>query len=264
MAADEVAGPDDEPRNSHRMTSDDKRKMSVIEHLEELRRVLLVSLVAWVAGTTVSFIFNHQIISALERPLHLALSHTRSPFGQHIVVTSPIEGLSIPFKVAAVAGVIVSLPVLIWQAWGFVKPALGRNARRMAFPFVFGTFFFFALGAAFGYIILPIGISFLATFLGGDAVYLPDLSAYLTFFALVVLIFGLAFELPVALCTLAVVGILNSEKLRRWRLRAIFVIVGVALVVTPGADPFTPTFLSIALIILYEGSIVFIKRFLHR
>ncbi len=238
--------------------------MSILEHLEELRRVVLISLIAWVVATGVAFVFNHQMIWILERPLHLALVHTRSPFGQDVVVTSPIEGLSIPFKVAAAAGVILSLPITAWQAWTFVKPGLLRAERGMAFPFIFGTLFFFALGGVFAYFILPVGLAFLATFLGSNAVYLPDLNAYLTFLALVVLVFGVTFEMPVVLCTLAAVGILSSARLRHWRKAAYFVIVGVSLVVTPGADPFTPTFLSIALIVLYEGSILVIAKALHR
>ncbi len=79
-----------------------------------------------------------------------------------------------------------------------------------------------------------------------------------------VLVFGVTFEMPVALCLLGAIGILSSQQLRRWRKAAVFVIVFVALVVTPGADPFTPTFLSIALILFYEGSILFIRHALHR
>ncbi|MGH7609917.1 MAG: twin-arginine translocase subunit TatC [Candidatus Dormibacteria bacterium] len=242
----------------------DDRPMTLMEHLEELRRVVLICLVAWGVSTGVAFAFNHQLIWVLERPLHLALVHTHSPFGQRVVVTSPIEGLSIPFKVAAAGGIVLSLPITVWQIWNFVRPGLKRTERHLAFPFIFGTLFFFALGGLFAYFILPIGLSFLATFLGANAVYLPDLSAYLSFLALVILIFGVTFEMPVVLCTLGAVGILSSAKLRHWRKAAYFVIVGVSLIVTPGADPFTPTFLSVALIVLYEFSILVIRHGLHR
>jgi sec-independent protein translocase protein TatC len=238
--------------------------MSLVEHLDELRRVSIVSLIAWAVASAVAFAFNHQLIWILERPLHLALAHTDSPFGQRVVITGPIEGLTIPFKVAAVGGIILSLPVLVWQLWTFVRPGLRRSERSLAFPFIFGTLFFFALGGLFAYFILPVGLTFLATFLGSDAVYLPDLGAYISFLALVVVVFGVTFEMPVALCLLGAACILSSAKLRHWRKPAIFVIVLVALVVTPGADPFTPTFLSVALILLYEGSILFIAHVLNR
>ncbi len=242
----------------------DGRQLTLVEHLEELRRAIIISLIAWGLATALAFTFNQPLIAILERPLRLALLRTHSPFGQKVVVTSPIQGLAIPFEVAAVAGVILALPVIVWQLWRFVAPGLRERERQLAFPFVFGTLVFFALGAVFAYFVLPIGLSFLATFLGGNAIYLPDLSAYLSFLSLVVLVFGVTFELPVALSLLAAVGLLGSQRLSRWRKAAYFVIILVALVVTPGADPFTPTFLSVALILLYEGSILFIRGFLHR
>ncbi|MHB1526063.1 MAG: twin-arginine translocase subunit TatC [Candidatus Dormibacteria bacterium] len=251
------------PRGAPRPGSE-ARELTLIEHLEELRRALIVSLVAWGLATSLAFVFNQQLIAVLERPLHLALLHTHSPFGQRVVVTSPIAGLAIPFEVAGAAGVILALPVIVWQVWTFIRPGLRQAERRLAFPFVFGTIFFFALGGLFAYFVLPIGLTFLATFLGSNAVYLPDLGAYLTFLALVVLVFGVTFEMPVVLCLLGAIGILSSQQLRRWRKPAVFIIVLVALVVTPGADPFTPTFLSVALIALYEGSIIFIRHGLHR
>ncbi|MGC2191453.1 MAG: twin-arginine translocase subunit TatC [Candidatus Dormiibacterota bacterium] len=264
MAADKAVELDRPALTQESPPVAEERQLTLMEHLEELRRVVLISMVAWAVATTAAFVFNHQLIAILERPLHLALGHTHSPFGQNVVVTSPIEGLSIPFKVAAAAGVVLSLPVTVWQIWTFVKPGLRRIERNLAFPFIFGTLFFFALGGLFAYFILPIGLTFLATFLGSNAVYLPDLNSYLTFLALVVLIFGVTFEMPVVLCTLAAVGILSSAKLRRWRKAAYFIIVGVALIVTPGADPFTPTFLSVALLVLYEASILVIAHALKR
>lgn len=240
------------------------RELTLVEHLEELRRALIIVLIAWGLTTALAFIFNHEVIAILERPLHLALLHTKSPFNQDVVVTSPIAGLSIPFEVSGVAGLILALPVVVWQVWSFIAPGLRRTERRLAFPFVAGTLFFFALGGLFAYFVLPIGLTFLATFLGSNAIYLPDLGAYLSFLALVVLIFGVTFEMPVVLCLLGAIGIISSQQLRRWRKVSIFVIVLAALVVTPGADPFTPTFLSVALIIFYEGSILFIRHVLHR
>ncbi|HEY6538168.1 MAG TPA: twin-arginine translocase subunit TatC [Candidatus Dormibacteraeota bacterium] len=239
--------------------------MTLVEHLEDLRRVLLICLIAWVAATGLAFVFNHEVIHLLERPLQLALSHrARSPFGNHLIVTSPIEGLTIPFKVSAAAGVVISFPIVAWQAWTFVAPGLRRRERHLIGPFIAGSLLCFGLGAAFAYLIMPIGLSFLSTFLGSNAVYLPDLGAYLTFFGLVIVIFGVTFEMPVVLCLLGAFGIVSSQRLSHWRLKAYFAIVAVALVITPGADPFTPTFLSVALILLYELSRLIVRHVLHR
>lgn len=240
-----------------------ERRLSLVGHLGELRRVIIICLIAWVATTALAFVFNHLIIKVLEHPLLLALGHTHSPFGAHIVYTGPIEGLSIPFEVAALAGIVLAMPVCLWQAWTFIAPGLLPRERRLAGPFVLSSLVLFVAGSAFAYLVMPIGLTFLATFLGSDAVYLPDLSSYLSFFEILIVIFGVTFEMPVVLCLLGAVGILSSRKLRRWRRAAIFTIIAVALIITPGADPFTPTFLSIPLILLYEVSIVVISRVFH-
>jgi sec-independent protein translocase protein TatC len=267
MATEQLARPL-APRN-HRGSPmperDEGQAMTLVEHLEDLRRVILICLVAWVGATTVAFIFNHELIYLLERPLELALSHrTYSPFGDHLIVTSPIEGLTIPFNVAAAAGIVASFPVIAWQLWTFVAPGLQRRERHLIGPFIAASLVCFGLGAAFAYLIMPIGLAFLSTFLGSDAVYLPDLGAYLTFFGLVIVIFGVTFEMPVVLCLLGAFGIISSKKLSHWRLKAYFIIVAVSLIITPGADPFTPTFLSVALILLYELSVLIIRHALRR
>ncbi len=239
--------------------------MTLVEHLEDLRRVVIVCLIAWAGATALAFAFNHALIQLLEHPLMLALQHrSGSPFGDKVIVTSPLEGLSIPFKVAAAAGIVISLPVIAWQIWTFISPGLTRHERRLFGPFVAGTLVCFGLGATFAYFIMPVGLTFLSTFLGSDAVYLPDLGSYLSFFALVIVIFGIAFEMPVVLCLLGALRIVDSRKLSHWRKIAYFAIVAVSLVITPGADPFTPTFLSIALILLYEISILVIRHAMRR
>ncbi|MGA9920415.1 MAG: twin-arginine translocase subunit TatC [Candidatus Dormiibacterota bacterium] len=239
--------------------------LTLVEHLEDLRRAVLICLIAWVGASALAFAFNHELIHLLERPLQLALAHRgRSPFGDHLIVTSPIEGLTIPFKVAAAAGIVASFPIVAWQAWAFVAPGLRRRERHLIGPFIAGSLFCFGLGAGFAYVIMPIGLSFLSTFLGSNAIYLPDLGAYLTFFGLVIVIFGITFEMPVVLCLLGAFGIISSQQLRSWRLKAYFAIVAVALVITPGADPFTPTFLSVALIALYELSVLILRYLIRR
>jgi sec-independent protein translocase protein TatC len=239
------------------------RRMTVIEHLEELRRVLIVSGIAWIGCTLLAFVFNGAIIGLLERPLISVLAH-----GHHIVgapiVTSPTEGISIPLKVASICGIIGALPVILWQLWGFIAPGLKRSERRFAGPFLASALVLFAIGGTFAYLVMPVGLSFLANFLGGNAEFLPDLNAYLSFFTLLIVIFGVTFELPIAVVLLGLLGIVSSARLRRQR-KAIWVgIVFVSLVVTPGADPFTPAALLIPLIALFEASILVLDRVFKR
>ncbi len=239
--------------------------MTLVEHLEDLRKGVLICLAAWALLTGLAFVFNHELIHLLERPLELALAHRKSdPFGSHVVVTSPIEGLSIPFKVAAAAGIVASFPIIAWQVWAFVAPGLLRRERRLIGPFIAGSLICFALGSSFAYFVMPVGLTFLSTFLGSNAVYLPDLGSYLTFFGLIIVIFGIAFELPVALSLLGAFGLVTSAQLRHWRLRFYFGIVAASLIITPGADPFTPTFLSVALVGLFEVSVLVVRHGLRR
>lgn len=244
-------------------TVGDEKRMTIVEHLEELRRVLIVSLVAWTATTIAAFAFNGRVLGILEHPLKDVLGK-----GNHLstlpIVTSPTEPITIPLKVSAVVGFIGALPVIVWQIWTFVSPGLRPVERRFAGPFIASSLALFAMGGAFAYFVMPIGLNFLAGFLGGNATFLPDLNAYLSFFTLLIVIFGVTFELPVVVVLLGMLGIVSSRRLRAWR-KGIWVgIIFAAFIVTPGADPFTPTALLIPLIVLFEASVLVLDKVLKR
>jgi sec-independent protein translocase protein TatC len=243
--------------------SGDEKRMTVVEHLTELRRVLIISLLAWLVTTIVAAVFNSQVLHALERPLLEVLGK-----GNHLsplpIVTSPTEPLTIPLKVSAIAGFIGALPVILWQAWSFISPGLRPVERRFAGPFIASSLLLFAAGGTFAYFVMPVGLNFLATFLGSNATFLPDLNAYLSFFTLLIVIFGVTFELPVVVVLLGVLGLVSSKRLRAWR-KGIWVgIIFAAFVVTPGADPFTPTALLIPLIVLFEASVLVLDKVFKR
>ena len=243
--------------------ADDERRMTVVEHLTELRRVLIISLGAWLAGTILAFIFNGYVLDALLRPLHLVLGHLHTIVNTAIF-TSPTEGLSVPIKVASIVGFILALPVILWQVWSFVSPGLRPVERKFAGPFIGSAIVLFGVGGAFAYFVMPLGLGFLAGFLGGNAIYFPDINQYLSFFLLLVVIFGVTFELPVVLVLLGAMRIISSQWLRKKRRVAIVLIIAAAAIVTPGADPFTPTALAIPLILLYEASILVLSKLMHR
>ena len=241
----------------------DDRRMTIIEHLEELRKVLMISVGAWVAATIGAFFFHDRVLDILERPLKTVLGK-----GNHLsklpIVTTPTEPLTIPLKVSAIVGFAIALPIVLWQIWTFVSPGLRPQERKFAWPFIVSALLLFALGGGFAYFVMPIGLNFLAGFLGGNATFLPDLNAYLTFFTLLIVIFGATFELPIAVILLGLLGIVSSRLLRSRR-KGIWVgIVFVALVVTPGADPFTPTALFLPLIVLFEASILVLDKVFKR
>jgi sec-independent protein translocase protein TatC len=163
-----------------------------------------------------------------------------------------------------VTGIVVALPVIIWQVWGFVSPGLRPVERRFAVPFIASSLILFTLGAAFAYLVMPLGLGFILGFLGDQATILPDLNSYLTFFIVLIAVFGTTFELPVVLVLLGLLGITSSRGLRRRRRMAYVSIIGASILITPGADPFTPTALAIPLLIFYEASILILDKILKR
>src|SRR6202162_4951700 len=188
--------------------------MTIVQHLEELRRVLIWVMAAWVVGTAVAFIFNGFFIGLLLDPLHTVLhnSHSIIP-GDQAIILNPTEGITIPLKVSAVVGIVIALPIILWQTWNFVSPGLRPQERKFVGPFIASALLLFAGGAVFAYFIMPLGLSFLTNFLSGHAVYFPDINAYIGFFLIVCFIFGLTFELPVVLVLLGLLGFVSSKKL---------------------------------------------------
>ncbi len=232
--------------------------MPLRAHLEELRRVLLVSGAAWCLASLAALAFHAELLAIALHPLMLALPDARPVF------LNPLQGMTIPLELAGLAGLLVSVPVMSWQGWRFVKPALRRQERRMGLPFITSGILLFYCGALFAYLVLPIGLSFLARFMGSSITYLPDVGQYLSFFLLVIAIFGITFEFPLLLVTLAGMHVFSSSMLRRRRKAIIIGIIFFALIITPGADPFTPTALAIPMILLFEASIAVIDHAMNR
>lgn len=243
--------------------ADPDRRMTIVEHLEELRRVLMISGLAWVVATVAAFIFHDQLFAILLHPLRAVLVKTNH-IADTAIITSPTEGLTIPIKISAIAGLIGALPIILWQTWTFVSPGLRPVEKKFVGPFIASAFLLFAGGATFAYFVMPLGLNFLATFLGNNAIYFADLDQYLSFFMLLVLIFGVTFELPVVIVMLGLLRIVSSRWLRARRKGIWVIIIAAALVVTPGADPFTPTALFIPLIIFFEASVLILDKALKR
>jgi sec-independent protein translocase protein TatC len=176
---------------------------------------------------------------------------------------TPMEGLSTRFRVSLYGGVILAIPVLLWQIWKFIVPGLHPNERRYAIPFVLSSVVLFLAGAALAYLTLDKGLEFLINFSGDDVQQVFQVSKYISFVGLMVAAFGVGLEFPVLLTFLQLVGVVNYRSLfKQWRL-AICGIVALAAVITPSGDPFTLAALAIPMILLYFVS-AFIGRFVQR
>lgn len=228
--------------------------MTVVEHLDELRYRLILSVVAIVLCTTVAWVFYPSVLDFLVRPLLRA-----DPRVRNVIVTGVVSGFLIRAKVSLFAGLIFALPIVLWQLWRFVTPGLEPGEKRYAVPFVVFSLALFALGAWFAFLILKPALHFLLGFVTGPQRPLISMNEYLGFVMLMVLAFGLSFEYPLLLIFLAAVGVLTSAKLRRWRRQAFFLAFLVGAVATPSQDPYSMILMAGPLYILYEVTILIVR-----
>lgn len=249
---DPEPGPQPVPQTDPVARLDEDRRMTLVQHLEELRRVLIVSLICWAVGTVVGVAASGWIINLLVQPLK-ALNKPLSYF-------SPMGYFTIHFKVGLVVGLVIALPAIAHQVWTFVSPGLKPSERRFAGPLLFSSIVLFALGGALAYFFLYIAVSIIgAVSHDPSLVYFPEAGAYIGFVVILMLAFGITFEFPVALVLGALMGVVKSKWLRSHRRHAVLVICGVGYIVTPGVDPVTPLALIIPLLLLFEGSIQVIR-----
>lgn len=224
--------------------------LSLIEHLEELRRRAWISLATFLLCVGVSFFYVEPIIVWLRRPAESYISH--------FAFFSPTEALSAYFKVATVSGLILSMPVLLWQVWIFVRPALTRREQAYGMAFVSWASFLFIGGLAFAYyFLLPASLRFLLGIGKEFLVPLISVHQYVSFVVSLALMCGIIFELPVVLLLLSKVGIVSAPWLRQQRPLAILGMVIAAALITPTTDLVNLTLVTIPMIILYELSILF-------
>ncbi|MER3418628.1 MAG: twin-arginine translocase subunit TatC [Chloroflexota bacterium] len=232
---------------------DEEKVMSLVDHLAELRSRLIKIGLAVVAGSAVGFLLAERIIEILVAPLP----------DRQVQVLGPGDAFVIYLRVAVVVGVVLAMPVILYQVWAFVAPGLTPEERRIVRPWVPLALFCFALGVGVAYIILPFAMQFLLSFTGGPL--RGDLAAgpYFDFVTTLFLAFGLVMEFPILLYGLSRVGIVSSARLRRSRRYVILGIAIFAAAVTPGGDLVSPTVLGLTMYVLYEATAFFIARSGH-
>lgn len=232
--------------------------MPLMSHLEEFRSRLIKAAVAVALGTVIAFIFNEQILDLLAKPYQIAV-----PDGE-LAFFRPTEAFATVMRLSLFGGVILASPVILYQAWRFVAPALSPKEKRWAYPITAVFAFLFLVGVLIGYFALERGLGFLLEF-GGDALT-PIIGAdfYLKFATRFILAFGLAFEFPVFLFAAAAAGAVSSKKLRSNRRWAVLIILIAAAFITPSGDPMTLMLLSVPLYLLYELTILAIRFVLRK
>lgn len=225
--------------------------MSLTGHLVELRNRLVIAALSLVPGTVLGFIFSDNVIHILKAPLP---NH-----GEALIALGLTEPFLIHFEVAFTVGIIVAMPVILYEFWAFISPGLTPSERATARPWVPLAMVFFAIGVGVAYFILPYAAGFLYSFQSPDIHLMLTADAYFGFITTLFIAFGLVMEFPIVLVLLSKVGIVTSKRLSSSRRLAVMFIVIFSAVVTPGADLVSPIAMAIVMYGLYEASIVMIR-----
>jgi len=226
-------------------------KMSFLEHLDELRQRLIVSILAIVVGFLIAFFFIDQIFSFVMRPLQQIL-----PAGGHLIYTEATEAFMLQLKMAALAGVVIAAPVIMWQLWLFIAPGLYSREKRFALPFVLFSTVFFVAGVAFShYIVFPAAWKFFASFNNDYLEFMPKVSEAFGLYAYMLLAFGIIFQMPTLILALARMGVVTAGFLWRHTKYAILIIFILSAVITPSSDVVNQSLMAFPMLALYLFSI---------
>jgi sec-independent protein translocase protein TatC len=233
-------------------------RMTLMEHMKELRNRLIKVAIAVVIGVIAAFFLYFRIFDFLLEPNKQICREGAESLvkcGQ-LLNTDPLEGLTVRIQVATYGGLAFAMPVIMWQFWKFITPGLYPHEKRYAIPFVASAVVLFVLGAGIAYWTLPQALDWLQS-IGGDNLsqaYSPK--KYFQLIVYMMLAFGAGFEFPIVLVFLQMVGVLSTDTLRKYRRYAIVGIVILVAVATPSGDPISMAALSIPMCLFYEISIL--------
>jgi sec-independent protein translocase protein TatC len=246
---------------------DPEGRMTIMEHLTELRNRLMICLAAVFVAAVVAFIFAHTIIDWMVDPYCDAikddLTSAQRLTGCRLLVTDPLEGFSVRLKVAGYAGIVMASPVLMWQVWRFISPGLAKNEKKYAVPFMLSSVVLFLFGAALAVYTMPRALEFLLEVGGDDFEPVLRAGSYLSFVSLMMVAFGISFQLPIVVMTLLLARLTTTKKLAGYRRYAIVGITIFAAVITPSQDPISLLAMAVPMYVLYEGCII-LGRILKR
>jgi sec-independent protein translocase protein TatC len=229
-------------------------RMSLMEHLVELRTRLIRCALAVAIGSVVGWLIYFPVLEVLRGPL-IQLSDDPNIDAQ-FQSFKPLELFMLRIKVSTYIGVAVAMPFLLWQIWRFISPGLYANERKYASMFVASATVLFVLGAGIAYWTLPAALGFLQSMGGGqvEIQYTPD--EYLTLIVYMMLAFGIGFQFPILLVFLQLVGVLTPDQLSKFRRFAIVLVFVAAAVITPSGDPISLMALSLPMVVFYEIAII--------
>ncbi|HTS96238.1 MAG TPA: twin-arginine translocase subunit TatC [Streptosporangiaceae bacterium] len=223
-------------------------RMPLMDHIRELRNRLLKALAAVAAGMAIGFIpqVYDRIWAFIYHPFKMAAGH------DHLIVIGVFDGFMLRVQIAFFFGLIVTSPLWLYQIWAFIAPGLYRREKRWTYMFVGVAAPLFAAGAALAYFAMSRGLHYLLALVPNGVSVMATVTNYLSYFEAMILGFGLAFELPLALVMLNMVGILSHERIAKWRRIIIFSVFVFAGIASPSPDPLTMLLLALPCVALVE------------
>jgi sec-independent protein translocase protein TatC len=218
--------------------------MSLMEHLEELRKRILRAVAYLAGGMAIAYIFHVRIIAAMQKPL--------TDIGQKMTMTHPIDSIDIMLKTSAVVGAIIASPFILYQLWLFISPGMYSHEKKYVWPFMSATVGLFLSGAWFGYhYVLPGAMKVLILDFGKDYNHMITIDEYTGFFLAVILGLGITFEMPILIFFLALFGIVDSKFLLKHFRYAVLAIFIIAAIICPTPDPIGMCLFASPMLVLY-------------
>ena len=231
--------------------------MTLFEHLRELRYRLVVSSLAILVGMIIAWFFREDLMAVLRAPYDAAVEQlkARDPKAETILVN---QGIASPFtlalKVSALAGAVLTAPVWLFQLWSFIVPGLLAKEKKWTLIFIGAATPLFAAGVAVGYLVLPKGITVLLSFTQNGVANLQDVNQFLSFLLRFMIVFGVAFLIPLVVLMLNIVGVVKAKQLSKYRTYVIFGTFVFGAVATPSTDPFSMLALAVPMALLFVAA----------
>jgi sec-independent protein translocase protein TatC len=236
-------------------------RMPLVEHLRELRNRLVKAVLVIIAGMIVALCFSDQTWNFVVHPFCAAVINGKSgchQTGDMLTVGSVMDPFFLRIKIAFFLALIGTCPVWLYQLWAFIAPGLYSREKKWAYVFTASAVPLFVGGAFLAYFVMDRGLQALLGFTPANVLVLPDVDTYLGYFTTMILGFGIAFELPLAIVLLNVIGILTHERFRKWRRMMIFLVFVACGIVNPSPDPYTMLILGGIAVALVEVAEVFV------
>jgi sec-independent protein translocase protein TatC len=231
-------------------------RMTLFEHLAELRRRLLICALAVVAASIAGYFLYSPVLHFMTGPYRAFYHHHKNLISSDLVISSPAEGFTTRIKVAMYIGIALASPVWLWEIWRFITPGLKKREKRYAVPFVLSAVALFSMGVTVAVLVWPKALNWLISASGSGVAPLFSPAGYVSLYTLIALVFGIVFLYPTVVVFLMLAGVVPSSKWRKWRRPAIVVLCAVAAVVTPSNDPYTFLGMAVPMIVFYEISIL--------